>query len=166
MDYKTFYEKLSAPFRGRERLTKTVGWVETALVVGTGLAFVAVCAYRAFFSPFSWLQFAVTVGCPALCLVAVSLLRKLVKRKRPYERGVTPLRAKNSTGNSFPSRHVACAAVIATVALPCALWAGVSLYAASLCIAFIRLLLGHHYPTDLLVGALLGVAFGLPTWLV
>lgn len=166
MKYEIFYKKISAPFRGREKAIKAVSVTETALVLLVAIAFFGVCIRQTFFVPFAWQTVACTLGCPALCLGCVSLLRKLVKRKRPYENGIVPLREKTSTGNSFPSRHVACACVIATVAMPVAVWAGVSLYAAATLIACIRLLFGHHYPTDLLAGALLGVAFGLPTWWV
>ena len=164
MKYELFYEKISAPLRGREKTVKAISVAERALVVLVAIAFLGVCARRAFSTPFSWVALGLTVGCPALCLAAVSLLRTCVKRKRPYENGIIPLTAKNASGNSFPSRHTASAFVIATVAIPVAVWLGVSLYVTAITIAFVRLLLGHHYPTDLLVGALLGVAFGLPTW--
>jgi membrane-associated phospholipid phosphatase len=98
---------------------------------------------------------------PALCFLTVSLLQKLVKRKRPYENGVQPLVPKNAYGNSFPSRHSACAFVIATTALPYFPLLGGALFAVGAWITFFRFLFGHHYFTDLLCGSALGVGFGL-----
>lgn len=103
--------------------------------------------------------------CPAACLLSVSVLRKLFKRKRPYEQGVEPLVPKNAFGNSFPSRHTACAFVIAATVLPYSPLFGGALLAVGAWIAFFRFLFGHHHFTDLLFGAALGLAFGAVGWI-
>ena len=44
---------------------------------------------------------------PAAGFVAVTILRKLIAAKRPYEiYGFTPLLQKDTRANSFPSRHI------------------------------------------------------------
>lgn len=105
---------------------------------------------------------------PALTLLTATLLRILFERPRPYsEQGanITPLvKKKDSDLRSFPSRHLACAAVISTVYLPFYPIAGISLLLGSLLLGYVRFALGLHYPSDLLAGEGIGVLFGCLTF--
>jgi membrane-associated phospholipid phosphatase len=95
--------------------------------------------------------------------MAVSLLRKLIKRPRPYEKagaGIDPLIKKDAEGNSMPSRHLASAAVLSLIFFPECIWLGIVALVATELLSLLRFLQGAHYPTDLLVGELLGFAFG------
>ena len=162
--YSAFYEKNAAYFRARPNLKKgllffdrflTLGFVlgYTTFVLGAiALEYPAEDLVKIFFAP-------------ALCLLLVSLLRLAIYRPRPYsENGanIEPLyRKKGSTGHSFPSRHIACAFVIAFTLLPYSMGAGICLTVFGLLLIYARFALGWHYPTDLLGGAILGTLCGM-----
>jgi undecaprenyl-diphosphatase len=92
----------------------------------------------------------------------VSLLKALVGRVRPCDAlpWCAPLSIQSPGGPSFPSGHAAGSfafAVFVTHHAP-RLWPLLLLYAAV--VSFSRCVLGVHYPSDVLFGALLGAALG------
>lgn len=100
-------------------------------------------------------------GVPAAAFILGSAARAALNFPRPYEvYALPPLVEKQTRGNSFPSRHLFSAAVIAAacgwVAPPLGVW--VALVTALL--APERVLAGVHFPRDVLAGAALGAAFG------
>jgi membrane-associated phospholipid phosphatase len=106
---------------------------------------------------------------PMLGLLVVSTLQLLIDRPRPYSEkgaGITPLIKKNKDGHSFPSRHIACACVIATTCLPYLMPLGIFLYFLTVLLIYTRFSLGLHYPSDLFAGGILGVLCGLSVFLL
>jgi membrane-associated phospholipid phosphatase len=98
---------------------------------------------------------------PAGGFVAVTLLRKGIGAKRPYEvYGFTPLLHKNSRRNSFPSRHVFSNVIIAMVVLRIWMPMGILLLVSSGLLAVLRVITGVHFPRDVIGGALLAVLLG------
>lgn len=91
-------------------------------------------------------------------------VKNLVKRPRPFASGgVTPARAHTATGYSFPSGHTQ---TIATWSSAFAMyfkkaWVSVIAGVGIVAVAFSRLFLGVHYPSDVIVGAVLGVAIAV-----
>ena len=162
-DYAKFYH------RAVEKIRQKPNWVRAISIADKVLVFGFVAAYAVFLAivllqkPFDWLYTANKVGLPALCFMAVSLLRRLIKRPRPYEKagaGIDPLIKKAAEGNSMPSRHLASAAVLSLIFFPECIWLGIVALVATELLSLLRFLQGAHYPTDLLVGELLGFAFG------
>lgn len=93
----------------------------------------------------------------------VSLLKVLVGRVRPCDAlgWCLPIAVSSPGGGSFPSGHAAGSfAFAAFVAVRAPRWAAPALVWAAL-VAWSRCVLGVHYPTDVLAGALLGTAVGL-----
>ena len=101
---------------------------------------------------------------PAFALLTVSVMRLAISHPRPYEEegaGIIPLEQKTSKGNSFPSRHLTSAFVIATTFFPYLPAVSVLLMLFALGLGYTRFALGWHYPLDIAVGLLLGLAIGL-----
>lgn len=99
---------------------------------------------------------------PAVGFLLLSIYRAKVNAPRPYEVFDTPpLVVKNTRGNSFPSRHVFSAFIIATTAIQFFPALGVILYICGVLLAVTRVLAGVHFPKDVVAGALTGIALGL-----
>lgn len=94
-------------------------------------------------------------------LVVTLLLQLVVGRARPE--GVRTLMAVPAFA-SFPSGHASLLAATAAVLL-CAAWRRLWLWAAlpalALLVALSRVYVGHHYPSDVLAGLVLGVGLGV-----
>ena len=168
--YKTWYEK-TALFLGRHgRLKGTVLTLDKYLPLCFYAAYPVLAVVSALqLQTDFWLYF-LSAGLPFFAFVFVSVLRKIVKRPRPYEpsgANITPLHDRTEKlGESFPSRHAASAFVISIILTRLWLPLGLGLLGAAITIIFTRMVSGHHYPTDLIVGSLLGTAFGLPIFFV
>ncbi len=94
-----------------------------------------------------------------LCIGLNYLIKLLVRRPRPVLEGLPPLGGAPSS-LSFPSAHAVSSFAVAVAMFrvdPAT--AGALIFAALISLG--RPYLGMHYPSDVLVGAVLGVALGL-----
>lgn len=157
--YTAFHEKIAKPYKNRPVLAKILFWTDKTATVLVCLAFFVATVY-------SLLQkeplgvFLRFLAPPALALLLVSLLRRFIRRPRPYERGVTPLFIEKKTGNSFPSRHAASAFSIGVALLPFFPLLAISALVLGAFFLYSRTVLGWHYPSDLVCGAILGSLCG------
>ena len=96
---------------------------------------------------------------PAVCFLAVTALRPMINRQRPYDRfKAQPVgRYRRGKGKSMPSRHTASAAAIALAVIYAFPTVSVAVGMLALCaiIAALRVLSGQHYATDVLAALLL-----------
>ncbi len=93
------------------------------------------------------------------------LLKHLIARPRPFIQieALTPL---VSAGNySFPSMHTACAFAAAFLLFKMNRQAGIAAYILATVIAFSRVYVLVHFPTDILAGGVLGTLCALAVWL-
>lgn len=165
--YKKTYEKSAAFFRARPRLIALLFLLNRILTLLFAIAYFALAIYAATRLPDD-LFIIGAIGAFALCLAAVWVLRIAVDRARPYEEtgaGISPLVEKRSGGRSFPSRHTACAFAVATAFLPLSVWLALPLYVLGAGLAYVRFVLGWHYPSDLIGGAAIGTVCGLIVFL-
>ena len=100
--------------------------------------------------------------CAVLGPFAIGLnyaVKLVVKRPRPVLEGLPPLGGAPSS-LSFPSAHATSSFAVAT-AMTRVDSLGALAFVLALALSLGRPYLGMHYPSDVLVGALLGVALGL-----
>ncbi len=106
-------------------------------------------------------NFIIMLCVPAGMLVLVTVLRKLINRRRPYEKFSTPpLFERDGKGESFPSRHTASAFIIAISGFVLNVWLGALLLIVAALIGATRVLSGVHYISDVLAGGALSIAVG------
>lgn len=98
---------------------------------------------------------------PAAGFAAVTILRKLIAAKRPYEiYGFTPLLQKDTKANSFPSRHVFSNMIIAAAVIYINLPLGIFTAVCGLILAVLRVITGVHFPKDVAAGCMIAVLLG------
>ena len=99
---------------------------------------------------------------PASGFVILSFLRKKINAPRPYEVWkIVPLLDRDSPGQSMPSRHVFSATIISMACLHDSLSVGVILLVLSALLGLVRVSGGVHYPKDVVVGYICGLAWGV-----
>ena len=152
------YERLSAPFRSPGRRRAVIALNQTLTLAVMGLYPLGLL----------WLLATKDSRLPACVLVpgsgfaAVTVFRRLCNAPRPYEAlDITPLKEKDKRGQSFPSRHVFSCAVIAVTALYLLPPLGAGLLAVTAVLALCRVVLGVHWPRDVVAGAVAGAAWGM-----
>ncbi len=99
---------------------------------------------------------------PLIELILVTKFRDKIDRPRPFDvLDVVPLE-KHSSGHSFPSLHCSSSFVITMSLYYIHPVLGVLGLIVSVFVALSRLLAGVHYPSDILAGIAIGIAFGIP----
>ena len=132
----------------------------------TGIVYMIYPLFLFYLAYYQDLRFWNSLLIPALSFFLISWFRRIINAPRPYEVfNQPPLIGKNTLGKSFPSRHVFSAFVIATTIYPIFSWLGLLLMLSGLLLAIVRVLGGVHFWRDVIVGALLGLAFGFINWL-
>lgn len=110
-----------------------------------------------------WKQLALImiIGIAATALV-VMIIKFTIRRSRPQ--GEWGRVYRSTDPHSFPSGHAARSTMLAVVALVMGpLWLGIILLVWSPLVGLARILMGVHYPSDVIAGMLLGVIMGVLT---
>ena len=97
---------------------------------------------------------------PGISFVLLSVVRKLINRPRPYETFDVPsVIKKDKKGESFPSRHVFSATIIAMTFLLMSPWSwlGVIFLFVSVMLAVVRVVSGVHFISDVIAGIVVAV---------
>ncbi|OGZ96876.1 MAG: hypothetical protein A3B34_02290 [Candidatus Sungbacteria bacterium RIFCSPLOWO2_01_FULL_54_21] len=92
-------------------------------------------------------------------VVIAEPLRMLVARSRPFEAWTLPRQLiDHAIGHSFPSGHATLAFAIAAAVFAYHRKAGLLLFGAAGLIGISRVIAGVHWPSDIVGGAIIGVA--------
>lgn len=152
------YERMAAWLRRRPGLCKLLLFLNFLIPTVFYISFPVLLLLQ-FFGGGQWLRSILTAGIP---FIALSVFRKLWNRPRPYETpGFTPLIPKEKKGQSFPSRHVFSAFIIAMCWLYYIPAVGLVLLVLSAMLAVIRVVGGVHYVSDVAAGGVFAVVCGL-----
>lgn len=156
---KETYIKITEPLRRHKEKAGIVVCINKVL---TGLVYLA---YPSFLLMLFWKKepFALrALLVPAISFIGVSLFRKWYDAPRPYEKfDIPPVIAKDTKGESFPSRHVFSVFVIAITVYYQYPMLGLALCVVGVGLALIRVLGGVHEPKDVIAGAVIGILCGL-----
>lgn len=169
--YARHYERWASLLRTHSGAVRALIWANRLIVwvfYGAYAVLLAVGVLGYFLgastaAPFSFrlAALAALVLVSGAAFVLLSAVRARIDAPRPCERdGITPLVPRDGTGRSFPSRHAFSAFAIAScwwVACPAA---SVVLLGLACLLAIVRVLGGVHYPRDVAVGGLCGLAAG------
>ncbi len=102
-------------------------------------------------------------------LISELCLKNIVCRPRPFQMfpEEVSLLLPGPSGYSFPSSHAATSFAVATVYFCCLKKWGIPALVLAALIGFSRVVLFFHWPTDVLAGAVLGIASALVVlWIV
>lgn len=99
---------------------------------------------------------------PAVSFVFVSIFRAKYGAQRPYEKyDFVPLLPKDTKAKSFPSRHVFSIFVLAAVILFVQPVCGGVLLCLGVVLAVLRVVIGVHFPRDVIAGGVIGIFCGV-----
>ncbi|MBR4210416.1 MAG: phosphatase PAP2 family protein [Lachnospiraceae bacterium] len=153
------YQALSAFWQAHPAAGRAVKQVNQILTGAVYLAYPAMLLYL-FVTRDERLVRCILI--PGISFALVSLLRKAIGARRPYEvYGGTPLIQKDTVNNSFPSRHVFSVFVIGMTGFYLHPALGGILFVIGVFLAVVRVLGGVHFPKDVAAGAGLGILAGL-----
>lgn len=154
--YSKQYEKLSKPFRKYKSIL---------LFMNKLLTFIGYTSYPILLG---WTWFInkelllPMILIPGIGFILLTFVRKAINRKRPYETyNIDSMIKKDTKGNSMPSRHVFSMSIIAVSWLVVSPIVGSVLLLFSILLAFIRVIGGVHYISDVIVAIICACIWGL-----
>ncbi|MBQ2688293.1 MAG: phosphatase PAP2 family protein [Clostridia bacterium] len=157
---KETYINLMEYIRKRKILTMLIRILYTFLPVIMMVAYPFIVLLNAFDKIDH--SFILSIVVPAVTLLGVIVMRKLINKPRPYEKyGVSSLILKRKSGKSFPSNHCACGFVIAMSGFTVSTILGFMLLPVAILIALTRIFSGVHFISDTVAGSLIGIIAGL-----
>ena len=158
---KETYIKMTQPFRDNPDMAKGIHIANKLCTGVMYLAYPLLLVYLFFFGwHSSYFNFWKALLVPGVSFVVLSIFRKIINRPRPYETfDIPPVIPKDTKGNSFPSRHVFSATMIAMTFILHSPWSWVGLIflVVSMLLAVVRVVSGVHYISDVVAGIVVAI---------
>lgn len=159
-DYVTFYQRIANFLNQHPFFKKLVLSLNNSITSFMYVLYPALLVYL-YLSKLPISEWGMAVIVPGVSFVLLSLFRKIINAPRPYEEWpIQPLIKREETGQSFPSRHVFSATVISMCVLKWQLVLGIICLGLSILLAICRVVVGVHYPKDVLAGVAIGLVCG------
>lgn len=99
---------------------------------------------------------------PAVTFILCTIFRKIVNERRPYEVwDLKPLVKKDKKGQSFPSRHMLSATIIAMACFYTNHILGIVMFVLALFVGIVRPIAGVHFVKDIVAALILGILCGI-----
>lgn len=154
-NYLSYFEKVQY----KNKWTNIIIKINKIITYIVYLLFIGLVTYLFFIDRHTFYRVILTTGI-SFCLV--SIFRKVINAKRPYEvMDIKPLINKTTKGNSFPSRHIFSIYIIATVYMYIYIPVGITLMILGIGLAAVRVLSGVHFLRDVICGAIVGIVMGI-----
>ena len=136
-----------------------------SLIGEAGIVWITICAVLLFFKKYRPYAVMALLAMLFVYLAGEVLLKNIIERPRPFlvNTGVTMIVAKPDSF-SFPSRPTSSSFAAACILLRCGnKWLGIGAVVLAASIAFSRMYVYVHYPSDVIAGVLFGI---FSAWLV
>ena len=138
---------------------KIVIILDRTINVVTAIAYIAVLVMFFIENKVSFIE---AILVPGISFVLVSAFRHIYNAPRPYEvTGIPPMTGKTTKGKSMPSRHTFSIFIIAMTVFYYDYRLGIPMLVFGLVLAALRVIERVHFVKDVVVGAILGIGFGL-----
>ncbi len=140
-------------------MKKLVIILDRTITVVTAIAYIAVLVMFFIENKVSFIE---AILVPGISFVLVSAFRHIYNAPRPYEvTGIPPMTGKNTKGKSMPSRHTFSIFIIAMTVFYYDYRLGIPMLVFGVVLAALRVIERVHFVKDVVVGAILGIGFGL-----
>ena len=160
-NYQEWYNHIAGKIENKPFLLRLLRTFNRLMTVVMPIVYLTLLA-TTYFQEGLGEQVLIYVFIPASGFVILSFLRKKINAPRPYEEWtVKPLLDRDSPGQSMPSRHVFSATIISMACLHASLSVGVISLVLSALLGLVRVLGGVHFPKDVVVGYICGLAWGV-----
>lgn len=157
-----FYEKYPRIYEWFTASEKRVSGLKVFKSVSTAVMYAAYILLLVFLGVSGDMRIIRAVVVPAFVFLFVTVVRKGINAQRPYEKySIKPVIPKSTKGKSCPSRHTACAFIIALAVLYVNVPIGICLLILSVFIGVSRPVMGVHFPFDVLFAAVIAVFLGI-----
>lgn len=157
-----FYEKYLRIYEWFTASQKRVSGLKIFKSLSTAVMYAAYILLLVFLGVAGDMRIIRAVVVPAFVFLFVTVVRKRINAPRPYERyPIKPVIPKSTRGKSCPSRHTACAFIIALAVMYVNVPLGICLLLLSVFIGISRPIMGVHFPLDVTFAAVIAVVLGI-----
>lgn len=153
------YIKITEKIRSTHYGERIIVFINRLLTDIVYISFLVLLFYLALHRDKDMVKIVMVTG---ISFVMVSVIRHFINAERPYTKyEFIPLVPKEKKGDSMPSRHVFSAFVIGMAFMYINITLGTIILIIGCLMAVIRVIVGVHFPRDVIAGAVIGILSGI-----